>query len=111
MTSLERLQALEREQPSGPVYAVINDLVGGWMVATVDKPAHAIDTRKGSSEYVIADFLSEAEARFLAALRNAAPDLIAVAVAAQKYSLTFAGVVKADLDRALAPLLESEGGE
>ncbi len=50
-------------------YAVVNDLVGGWAVATVDRPLSEIDT-KSRTVVVVADFVSEEAARYIATLHN-----------------------------------------
>ena len=51
-------------------YAVVNDLIGGYVVSNVDKPCSAIDSRKGSGEWQIADFMDEKTARYVADLHN-----------------------------------------
>lgn len=48
-----------------PWYAVVNDLIGGWAVSTVDAPL------SDNSGLDIADFVSEDVARHIAALHNA----------------------------------------
>jgi hypothetical protein len=106
----EQLQKLADKATPTPWYAVVNDLIGGWMVANVDKPAHAMDTRPGGGDFGIADFCNEADAEFIAAARTAVPELagmvkrlVAVAEAAATYRLSgeFYGPA---LDAALAAL-------
>lgn len=50
-------------------YAVVNDLVGGWAVSTIDKPLSQLDPT--ASEGELADFCSEEIARHIAELHNA----------------------------------------
>lgn len=49
-------------------YPVINDLIGGWAVALVDKPLSEIDPMIG--EWCVGDFMDEAQARHVAELHN-----------------------------------------
>lgn len=49
-------------------YAVTNDLIGGWSVATVDRPTSQMS--RAEDERVIADFASERDARRIVALHN-----------------------------------------
>lgn len=63
------LRALAEQATPGPWYAVVNDLIGGWAVATVDKPCSAHNHEAGEGE--VADFVHEADARFIAAVRTA----------------------------------------
>lgn len=49
-------------------YAVINDLVGGWAISTVDKPLAEHDFSK---DLVVGDFLTEEIARYIVNLHNA----------------------------------------
>lgn len=53
-------------------YAVPNDEVGGWSVATVDRPTSQIDPVT-TRDRVLADVVWEEHARWLADLHNAAP--------------------------------------
>lgn len=52
-------------------YPVVDDEVGGWAIATADKPVSQIDPVH-SSEYVIGDFLSEEIARHICTLHEQA---------------------------------------
>lgn len=51
-------------------YIVVNDLIGGWDVATVDKPSSQIDYRHTSVEHGIAWGLSREEAEHIVLLHN-----------------------------------------
>ena len=50
-------------------YAVADDLVGGWGLATVDKPTSQIDTYV-TGERIVGCFMDEDTARHLAHLHN-----------------------------------------
>ena len=50
-------------------FPVKNDLIGGWSVATIDKPCSQLDLKKGEIE--VADFISEDLARHMADVHNA----------------------------------------
>lgn len=50
-------------------YAVVNDLVGGWCVATVDMPLSEFGS--SSTATFVGDFLTEGIARHVADLHNA----------------------------------------
>lgn len=50
-------------------HAVVNDLIGGWDVANVDKPTSELDHRVG--EYSMACFMDERTAHYVAVLHNA----------------------------------------
>lgn len=55
-------------------YAVVDDLIGGWNVATVDKTAaeiHPGTKEAPSGEYTVACFMDEDTARHVADLHNA----------------------------------------
>lgn len=39
-------------------FVVADDVIGGWAIATVDKPVSEIDTRDGT-EFVLGDFISK----------------------------------------------------
>lgn len=52
-------------------YPIVNDLVGGWSIATADVPLREIDTRNRDVA-VVGDFLTEGIARHIVALHNAA---------------------------------------
>ncbi len=52
-----------------PWYPVVNDLVGGWALATADLPLSEIDTR-GREVVVVAELADEAIARYVARLHN-----------------------------------------
>jgi hypothetical protein len=54
----------------GPWYAQVDDLIGGWMIATVDKPASQISNRREDGEMVVGEYLREEDARLIAKLRN-----------------------------------------
>src|SRR3990167_663025 len=78
MTKLERLQALEREATKGPwVWDEDGDLMALWELEPCD------------GDIVLGMYTGDkpepADAALIAALRNAAPDLIRVALAAQWY--------------------------
>lgn len=77
---LGRLETLHQEATPGPWWPVMNDLIGGWQVATIDLPASEIDYRENAS---LADFANEKDAALIAEMRNALPALLAVARAAQ----------------------------
>ena len=104
MTKLERLQALEREATKGPwVWDEDGDLMALWELEPCD------------GDIVLGMYTGDkpepADAALIAALRNAAPDLIRVALAAQHVVNDSPGTpssVKHFLRHALAPLLESE---
>jgi len=86
MTRLDRLEALEKVATRGPWFQNINDLIGGTLIANVQKPAHAIDTRswEGNTDRVIADMICrDDDAALIVEARNLLPALIAVARAAQ----------------------------
>jgi hypothetical protein len=54
-----------------PWYAIIDDLIGGWAVATIDLPTSQIE-RRLSEEFVVIDLcLDEDVARHVAELHNA----------------------------------------
>lgn len=104
MTSiLDQLEAAEKAATKGPRYAVVNDLIGGWLLANRDVPAHALDTRKGSTDYVFADFCSEEDAHLIALLCNHAAELIALARTVQ--GMTNGTKNQIDVAAILAPLL------
>jgi hypothetical protein len=52
-----------------PWYATINDLIGGWSVSNVDKPASLRDHREG--DVAVADFMEKRCARHIVSLHNA----------------------------------------
>ncbi len=54
-----------------PWYPVVNDLVGGWAIATADLPLSEIDTRT-REVLIVGEFASESLARNVAQLHNAA---------------------------------------
>jgi hypothetical protein len=66
VSTLSTLKTLEGKSTPAKWFAVQNDLVGGWMIATADKPAS-----EHRGEYAVADFLTREDAEFLCALRNA----------------------------------------
>lgn len=49
-------------------FAVLDDTVGGWAIANVNKPVSAHDPSKG--EFSIGDFLDEPLARYIVAMHN-----------------------------------------
>lgn len=54
-------------------YAVVNDLIGGWSVACVDKPCSAINpgTRENpTGEWMVAEFMDRKTAEYVARLHN-----------------------------------------
>lgn len=51
-------------------YAVVNDLVGGWSIATVDLPLSKINAQTFTRHNVVADFICEKTTRYVAALHN-----------------------------------------
>ena len=55
--------------PPGPWYPVVNDLVGGWSVATVGKPCSEHSRDPADGEVVVADMLDRATAHALARLQ------------------------------------------
>lgn len=67
MSTLAKLKAAEAKATPGPWYAVENDLIGGWMVATADLPASELRF----DGYGIAEYASREDAEFICALRNA----------------------------------------
>ena len=79
MSTLSDLKALEASATSGPWYAVENDLIGGWLIANVDKPASQLnrdpDQDNGVSDTAVADYAWRADAEFICALRNAWPEI------------------------------------
>jgi hypothetical protein len=52
-------------------YAVVNDLVGGWAVATADQPVHALRLPPHGEDYLVADMLTEKAAQHVRDLHNA----------------------------------------
>src|SRR3990167_2148576 len=99
MTKLERLQALEREATKGPwVWDEDGDLMALWELEPCD------------GDIVLGMYTGDkpepADAALIAALRNAAPDLIQVALAALDQRKS--GPMSPELEAALAPPLESE---
>jgi hypothetical protein len=70
VSTLSTLKALEGRSTPAKWFAVENDLIGGWMIATADKPA---SEQRG--EYAVADFLTREDAEFLCVLRNAWPEV------------------------------------
>jgi len=70
VSTLAKLKALEARATPARWFAVQNDLVGGWMIATADKPVSEL---RGERE--IADFLTREDAEFLCELRNAWPEI------------------------------------
>jgi hypothetical protein len=73
MSTLKQLKALEAKATAGPWYTVENDLIGGWLVATADKPASEL--RLADEERQVFDFASREDAEFVCALRNAWPEI------------------------------------
>ena len=67
----EELRALADAATPGPLYTNVEDTVGGWLVANVDKRGHAIDVRQDSTDRVAGEFTREQDARLFAL----APDL------------------------------------
>ena len=57
------LDAIREGTTPGPWYANVDDLVGGWQVASVDKPASQLSRE----DRVVGLFFSEADARMVAA--------------------------------------------
>lgn len=53
-------------------YAVVDDLIGGWAVATRDCPASELVVGEGSPDREVACFVREEDAREIARLHNAA---------------------------------------
>lgn len=51
-------------------FAVVNDLVGGWSLATIDQPVSLINVMDVNT-WVPVDCLDEATARHIATLHNA----------------------------------------
>lgn len=47
-------------------YAVVNDLIGGFAVSSVNKPLSQIDQTPPAEAYVIADCMCESDARAIA---------------------------------------------
>ena len=101
MTKLERLQALEREATKGPwVWDEDGDLMALWELEPCD------------GDIVLGMYTGDkpepADAALIAALRNAAPDLIQVTLAAQTYMSHHSLDNAEALEVAVAALLESE---
>lgn len=80
MTALDRILADKRNERrvaamlAARWHAVVNDEVGGWAVATADKPLSELARTDETGEWMVADFTSEALARHIAELHNAALD-------------------------------------
>jgi hypothetical protein len=52
-------------------YAIVNDMIGGWAVGTVDKSTSEYDNRPGSTDgRIIADFVNEEDAKEICRLHN-----------------------------------------
>lgn len=51
-------------------YPVVNDLIGGWAVATVDKPLADVRIEPSSDEFWVLDTISEEIARHVSDLHN-----------------------------------------
>lgn len=49
-------------------YVCENDMVGGFMINTIDKPASQIDP--GKNEFMVAEFMDEEVAKHVAELHN-----------------------------------------
>ena len=83
----------------GPWYSNVNDLVGGWIVATVDLPASEVNCEQDRE---VADLISnEANARLIAA----APELLA----ALKEVVAIADRQTVEFDKAHAVIAKAEG--
>lgn len=52
-------------------YVVVNDLIGGWAISNVDKPAHALRFPPHGQDYMIADMLTRESAEHVRDLHNA----------------------------------------
>jgi hypothetical protein len=63
------IHTLAKAAAGGPWYPQPNDVIGGWCVTDVDQ-------QPSQGGCAIADFTSEAEARFIAAARSAVPWLL-----------------------------------
>ncbi len=55
---------------TGPYYAVVNDLIGGYDVSIFNKPVSQHDTRPEGGEWTIGSFLSQEWAERIAAALN-----------------------------------------
>lgn len=80
MSAVGRLRQLHDDATPGPIYAVVNDLVGGWCLSTVDAPLSAIGP---DNRAIVGDFFTEAEARSYAAMRNSFDHLVDIAAHAE----------------------------
>src|SRR3990167_8609587 len=113
MTKLERLQALEREATKGPWHTGhVHDSYCIYQAGEEGKGALAWTSTQRFRDGVD-------NGKLIAALRNAAPDLIQVALAAQWYIECLEAVLERrpvrgldeaqhGYEAAIAPLLESE---
>ena len=68
------IKARAEAATEGPLFAHENDMIGGWSVMNVNKPPSQANPK--NDEYEVAEFTTEADAKFIAHARQDILDLI-----------------------------------